>query len=101
MKEMVMAGHQIQKAKMVRKCGQNKQKSGILENFFQKMNFQKMSKFDKLNCILLQYCILYNIIIVLNLGIHLGDQFYQFPKLRIFYGKFDTCFMKFAIFVYS
>ena len=45
---------------MVRKFGQkmakfrqNKQKSGILENFFQKMNFQKMSKFDKLNCILL------------------------------------------------
>ena len=51
--EMAQAGHEMLPGKMVTNFGQkmakfcqNKQKSSILENFLQKMDFRKMTKFE-------------------------------------------------------
>jgi len=51
--KMAQAGHEMLPGKMVTNFGQkmakfcqNKQKSSILENFLQKMDFRKMTKFE-------------------------------------------------------
>jgi len=67
-------------------------------NFFQKINYQKMSKFDKLSHILFSYnmntiCIIYNILIVFNL---IRYQFYQTSYdflCQIWHMFYEICYL--------